>query len=391
MMHAQETSLETRLKKALHMRADANALRTLHTAHAPVDFCSNDYLGLAQDATLKEKILKKIAELHALGSTGSRLLTGNHQLTETLENNVAAFHCAEAALFFNSGYEANAGLVASVAKRSDTILYDECIHASLREGIKLSNAAAYAFAHNDVTALESRLQKAAGEIFIILESVYSMDGDVCPLHDMVLLAEKYKAHIILDEAHATGVIGEKGEGLALHLGLHNNIFARVHTCGKAIGFNGAFILGSKTLRSYLINFCRPFIYTTAPNLMQVIAVGEAYQHMLAFPGSIRQLKSNCTFFKQKLASVTHSVILPSDSAIFSILVPGNENVKLAAQHLQQAGYDIKPIVSPTVAKGKERLRICMHSFNTEQQIENMLQTAEEVILKINTKKHAAKY
>ncbi len=371
-------NLEDRINTELQKRTDANSLRDLKIIKDKVDFSSNDYLGFAQNEELKNKILSELNKLRRLGSGGSRLLTGNNSLIEKTETEITAFHDVESALFFNSGYEANSGLISTIAKRHDTILFDELSHASLREGIRLSNANSFSFKHNDLADLENKLSKAEGEKFIIGESVYSMDGDICPLNEIVLLAEKYQAHIILDEAHATGVIGTKGEGLAQKLGLHKKIFARVHTFGKAIGFNGAVILGSLQLRDYLINFCRPFIYTTAPNLMQVVAVREAYHYLNSNGGLVATLKERCEFFKHKIARFKEIELLPSDSAIYSIILPGNENVKLASIYLQNGGCDVRPILSPTVPEGKERLRICLHTFNTELEIERLCKLLEQI-------------
>ncbi|MBP8917228.1 MAG: pyridoxal phosphate-dependent aminotransferase family protein [Chitinophagales bacterium] len=370
-------TLSERLNEELEARKLSDAFRSLKLVQGKVDLSSNDYLGFAQDTDLHKTILSEINNLRKFGSTGSRLLTGNHSLTEQLEKEVALFHDAESALFFNSGYEANSGLISTITKRNDTIIFDELCHASLREGIRLSNATSWSFKHNDLTDLELKLQKAEGEKFIVVESVYSMDGDICPLKEIVFFAEKYKANLILDEAHATGVIGNKGEGLAQYLNLHKKVFARVHTCGKAIGNNGAFIFGSATLRDYLINFCRPFIYTTAPNLMQVIAVREAYRKLEQSQDLLIQLQENCSYFKNQIKKHPQIKLLPSDSAIFSVLIPGNADVKLASVYLSNANQDVRPILSPTVKEGEERLRICMHSFNTKLEIDRLIKLLDQ--------------
>ena len=242
-------SIQERLNNAILKRRHENALRELTVTNNLVDFCSNDYLGFAQNAEIHDYLLQELPKLRKIGSTGSRLLKGNYSLIEKVENEIANFHQAPAALFFNSGFEANAGLIASVVSRHDTIIYDELCHASLREGIRLSAATAFSFAHNDTAALTNKLQKAKGEKFIVIESVYSMDGDCCPLKEIVSIAKTFNAAIILDEAHATGVIGNKGQGLAQHLALQNDIFARVHTFGKAIGNNGAVVMGDEVLIS----------------------------------------------------------------------------------------------------------------------------------------------
>lgn len=371
-------NVNERIEAELKKRNDDNSIRSLKIINDKVDFSSNDYLGFAQSEELKNKILSELNKLRRLGSGGSRLLTGNNSLIEKTETEIAEFHDAASALFFNSGYEANSGLISAITKRHDTILFDELSHASLREGIRLSNANSFSFKHNDLIDLENKLIKAEGEKFIIVESVYSMDGDICPLNEIVLLAEKYQANIILDEAHATGVIGKKGAGLAQHLDLHKKIFARIHTFGKAIGFNGAVILGSIPLRNYLINFCRPFIYTTAPNLMQVIAVREAYKILSSKNNAVAILSDRCNYFKHKISRFGQINLMPSASAIFSVLIEGNENVKLVATYLQNGGCDVRPILTPTVPEGKERLRICIHNFNSELEIDRLIKLLEQI-------------
>jgi len=371
-------SIQERLNNAILKRRHENALRELTVTNNLVDFCSNDYLGFAQNAEIRDYLLQELPKLRKIGSTGSRLLKGNYSLIEKVENEIANFHQAPAALFFNSGFEANAGLIASVVSRHDTIIYDELCHASLREGIRLSAATAFSFAHNDTAALTNKLQKAKGEKFIVIESVYSMDGDCCPLKEIVAIAKSFNAAIILDEAHATGVIGNKGQGLAQHLALQNDIFARVHTFGKAIGNNGAVVMGDEVLRQYLINFCKPFIYTTAPNYLQVLAVKKAYTLLAGQHESIATLNKNIQHFTFLISRFKHIQMLPSGSAIFSIIIPGNDSVKLAAKYIQNAGYDVRPVLSPTVPEGKERLRICLHSFNTELEIERFVKLLEQI-------------
>ncbi|MBK6731939.1 MAG: pyridoxal phosphate-dependent aminotransferase family protein [Bacteroidetes bacterium] len=371
-------SIIYRLEESLLRRKINDALRELKTEIKGIDFSSNDYLGFAQDANLQQIILQHLQSLKKLGSGGSRLLTGNNTLVGEVEKAIAIFHQSESALFFNSGYEANVGLISTVCRRGDLIVYDALCHASLREGIQLSNAKSVSFAHNDLQLLEKQLQAEVNQKFIITESVFSMDGDMCPLPQIVALAKKYNANIILDEAHGTGVIGEKGEGLAQSLILHNAIFARVHTFGKAIGFNGAVILGNAVLRNYLINFCKPFIYTTAPNMLQLVAVQEAYNYLNLHSSLVKKLQLLIRHFNTTTNALQLPCI-PSDSAIHCLVISGNSNVKAMAQSLSQNGFDVRPILSPTVPAGKERLRICLHVFNTEEEITVLLQTIKSLI------------
>ena len=194
---------------------------------------------------------------------------------------LADFHKAESGLIFNSGYDANLGLFSCIAKKEDTLICDELIHASIIDGCRLSYANRFRFAHNDVEDLEDKLRRSKGNIFVAVESVYSMDGDMAPLKEIAAVCKKYNASLIVDEAHATGLFGDQGRGLVSQHGLEQEVFARVHTFGKALGCHGAVILGSETLRNYLVNFARSFIFTTALPVHSLIAVKCAYEMLMA--------------------------------------------------------------------------------------------------------------
>ena len=247
------------LLKKLNERQEQNAFRRLLLPQGKTDLCSNDYLGIVRNQLIEKQLGESAHTAYRHGSTGSRLLAGNYALVEETEKMLAAFHDAEAGLIFNSGYDANLGLLSCVPQRGDTIIYDYLSHASLRDGIRLSFAQSFSFKHNDLADLEKRLQAATGTIFVVTESVFSMDGDMAPLTAISDLCRQYGAHLIVDEAHATGVVGAKGEGLVQQLNLQTACFARVHTFGKAVGCHGAIVLGSDRLRNYLVNFCRSFI------------------------------------------------------------------------------------------------------------------------------------
>lgn len=285
---------------------------------------------------------------------------------------IAMFHNAEAGLIFNSGYDANTGLLSCVPQRGDTIIYDQLCHASIRDGIRLSFAQSFAFRHNDMEDLESKLRAATGEVFIVTESVFSMDGDMAPLQDLTAICRRHGSHLILDEAHATGVIGRRGEGLAQASGLHSQCFARIHTFGKGVGAHGAVVLGSSVLRDYLINFSRAFIYTTALPESSIAAVKKAYG---IFPGMQQEREHLQALVKQFQAGGkdTGCHVLHSTTPIQGIMVPGNEAARHTASLLQQHGFDVRPILYPTVPKGSERLRIVLHSFNTAGEVEDLLQ------------------
>lgn len=372
-------SLELFIEKRLQERRTNGNYRTLKPGNTLIDFCSNDYLGFAQSPDLKNKIEEEInrAGLTANGSGGSRLLAGNSGYTEDTEQYIADLHNAEAGLIFNSGYDANIGLFSSLPQRGDTIILDELIHASVIDGSRLSFANRYTFKHNDVNSLEEKLKQAKGNCYVAIESVYSMDGDTPPLSAIASLTEKYNANLIVDEAHAVGLFGF---GL-IDESLQSKVFARIVTFGKALGCHGAAVLGGKLLREYLINFARSFIYTTAMGPQHIAAIKMAYGQLQNSENEIKKLKNNIRLFKQTVNNVSGYNLIESDSAIHCIILKGNENTKAATYLLQQEGLDVRPILSPTVPAGSERIRVCLHSFNTPEQIMLLTNT-------INTSIHA---
>jgi 8-amino-7-oxononanoate synthase len=357
----------------LKERQAAGNLRTLKPENNLVDFCSNDYLGFARSAELKQSIDAELNNYNlANGSTGSRLLSGNSQYIENLEQNIAKLHNSEAGLIFNSGYDANVGLFSSLPQRGDTIITDELIHASIIDGARLSHANRYTFKHNDLANLEAKLMAATGIIYVAIECVYSMDGDNPPINEIMQLTEKYKANLIVDEAHAVGLYGF---GL-INDDMQNRVFARIVTFGKALGCHGAIILGGELLKQYLVNFARSFIYTTAAAPHQFAAIKMGYQQLQQSADEIKKLKNNIGFFKQNIKS---AALIESDSAIQCILLNSNEKAKKVATALQNAGLDVRAILSPTVSPGSERIRICLHSFNTENEIILLTDTINKLI------------
>ena len=375
--------IEKHLFSIIEERKRQSLFRSLQTSNNLVDFCSNDYLGFSQK-------IEQNSENYSFpsGATGSRLLAGNTQFIENLEQEIADFHGAESGLIFNSGYDANVGLLSCIPQKNDILITDEIIHASMIDGARLSYATRYKFKHNDVEDLEKKLafpvfrEAALGSnlksdgnwantsraTFIAVESVYSMDGDLANLVAIVNLSEKYGANLIVDEAHATGIFGKNGRGLVCELGLEDKVFARIITFGKALGCHGAIVLGSKNLRDYLINFARTFIYTTAAPMHTHKSVQQAYQLLKSPDFSNKKLHQLINFFKEQATNFPDLEIIPSLSAIQCIIITGNEECREMAMKLQNTGLDIRPIVSPTVPKGKERLRICLHEFNTEGEI-----------------------
>ena len=368
------SSAKIYIEQRLAERRASGAYRTLKPENNLVDFCSNDYLGLARSIELKNNTDKEIVGYHNTlnGSTGSRLISGNLAYTEDLEKQIAVYHDSETGLFFNSGYDANMGLFSSLPRRGDTIITDELIHASIIDGARLSHANRYTFTHNDLDSLESKLQHAKGICYVAIESIYSMDGDTPPLLDILTLTEKYNAHLIVDEAHAVGLYKQ---GLIIHLNLQDRVFARVVTFGKALGCHGAIVLGGNLLREYLINFSRSFIYTTAAPFHQLVSVKMAYELLKQSDEAIGLLKTNISLFKSLIAGNVE--LIASDSSIQCILLKSNEKARGMAAELQNKGLDVRAILSPTVPQGLERIRICLHTYNTAEEITLLANTINQ--------------
>ncbi|WKL45539.1 pyridoxal phosphate-dependent aminotransferase family protein [Flavobacterium sp. ZE23DGlu08] len=364
------------LSAKLEIRKQNNALRKLPLSSKKIDFSSNDYLGFSQSEIIFKETHQHLITNNIIqnGATGSRLLSGNHKLYQETEDFIANFHKSESALIFNSGYDANVGFFSAVPQKNDLILYDELCHASIRDGIQLSNAKAYKFNHNDFEDLEKLiLRNPNTNIYIVTESVFSMDGDCPNLEELVQLSDKYHCYLVVDEAHALGVFGSSGEGFVQMLGLQDYVFARIMTFGKGLGCHGAAILGSTELRDYLVNFARSFIYTTGLSPHSVATILIAYQHLKQDSDSILKLRENIISFNQEKNMLElKPLFVRSKSAIQSAIIPGNEKVKAIANLLQEKGFDVKAILSPTVPEGQERLRFCLHSYNSTEEISEVL-------------------
>ena len=374
-----------KLKLKINSRRENQALRTLGKPSNLVDFSSNDYLGFAKSVTIFDATHQFLVDknIKLNGATGSRLLSGNHALYGEVETLLCDFHQSEATLIFNSGYDANVGFFSSVPQRGDVILYDEAIHASIRDGIQLSNAKAYKFKHNNLDHLDEilkRVQHDDAEIYIVTESVFSMDGDLPDLQAISEISKKHGAHFIVDEAHAVGVFGQHGCGEVQRLGLEKEVFARIITFGKALGCHGAAILGSLELQSFLVNFARSFIYTTGLSPHALATIRSAYNVLLisetqgdeASPQ--QKLTKNIHYFRSEVARLAlQERFIKSTSAIHCCVILGNQKVKEIAQKLQENGFDVKPILSPTVQKGEERLRFCLHAYNSRKEITDVLE------------------
>ena len=369
------------LKLRLTQRSKEGALRTLKSSNPDlIDFSSNDYLGFSRNKLISELASDKLNEyssdLH--GATGSRLLTGNYKMIEDFESYLSLYYNSEASTVFNSGYDANLGLISSVALRGHLILYDELSHASIRDGISLSNAKAFKFQHNNLEDLEQKVLKFKDQfdtLYVITEHVFSMDGDEADVISIVNLCKQYNALLILDEAHSLGTLSRKGVEIT-----ENDIFARIVTFGKSFGSHGAVVLGSSELKQYLINFAKSFIYTTAPGVHSTARNWASHLYLESHSEDFENLKSNISCFVNHVKDYNlQPYFIKSSSAIQSCVIGGNDKVKSISDHLQQEGFDVRPILSPTVPKGKERLRFCLHSYNTEEEISKSLSELHKLL------------
>lgn len=367
------------LSHKIEQRVQSNSFRILPEPNDWVDFASNDYLGFSKSEAIFNQTHQYLLEQQIIenGATGSRLLSGNHILYKQSEAFIAHFHTAETALIFNSGYDANVGFFSAVPQRNDIILYDEYSHASIRDGIRLSNARSFKFQHNDLEDLEALVLKYKSDqsdIYIATESVFSMDGDSPDLERLVEISENNDCYLVIDEAHALGVFGEKGQGLVQDLNLQEKVFARIMTFGKGLGCHGAAVLGSQDLKNYLVNFARSFIYTTALSPHSVAGILTAYKNLEAQKSEIQNLRENISHFNQEKQRIgLKQLFVRNKSAIQSAILPGNEKVKAIAKKMQENGFDVKAILSPTVPENQERLRFCLHSFNSKEEITQVLE------------------
>ena len=358
---------------------EVSRLRSLCTPTG-IDFSSNDYLALADSERLKAAVGAAVERGVSVGSGGSRLLRGNHPEHERLEMEAANFFGCESTLFMASGYAANSALLSTLPQRGDIIFYDELIHASAHEGMRFARAETRSIAHNDVQAFADVLRhwqdnSAAGTPWVSVETLYSMDGDRAPLTDLLELADRYGAVLYADDAHATGVWGEGGRGLAADLdGRTNTIVLR--TCGKALGCEGALLCGPTIMRDHLVNRARGFIFSTAPSPLMAACVREALKIVTEEPERREGLASLVNYAGERLTSLgvekTGSQIMP--------LVLGSEvRTMAAAERLQRRGFDVRGIRPPTVPQGSSRLRISLTLNVVRDEIDALGGALEEII------------
>lgn len=345
------------------------------------DFSSNDYMGLARSPFLKAVAQAAIANGIAHGSGGSRLLGGNHPEHEALEAFAATHYGAEASLFFGSGFAANSALFATLPQTGDLVLYDQLIHASVHDGMKLGRAAFKAFRHNDCNAVEAEIlawrgSGGTGTIWIAVESLYSMDGDRAPLADLARIAEAHDAILVIDEAHAVGVFGDRGIGLAGTLGQRENVLI-LRTCGKALGGEGGLLTMPAILRDFFINRARPFIFSTAPSPLTAHLAHQAIVHLAENPSLQSALADHVALARGCFAGLNLSH--GQDSQIFPVVL-GDDDVAVAvATLLQTKGFDVRAIRPPTVPAGTARLRISLTLNVTQEDIRNLASTLREAL------------
>ncbi|MER9889321.1 8-amino-7-oxononanoate synthase [Mesorhizobium sp. M0114] len=369
-----------RYEATLQGLARKDRLRTLKP-RAGRDFSSNDYLGLAASKRLGEAVAAAIARGTSVGATGSRLLRGNAPEHEQLEADAAAFFGADRALFFGSGYIANFALLTALPQKGDLLILDQFAHASMHEGAQAGRAEFKLAAHNDVDAVEDaitcwRAEGGMGCVWIAVESLYSMDGDCAPLESLVALADRHDAFIVIDEAHATGVWGPDGRGLAAAFEGRDNIVA-LHTCGKALGASGALVTGPGTLCDYLVNRCRPFIYATAPSPLMAVAAREALAMLADEPMRRFQLHERVALAGRQL--VDRCGVIASGSQIQPLVIGDVRRTMAVAARLQARGFDIRGIRPPTVPEGTSRLRISLTLNSGEADISAMVEALVEVL------------
>jgi 8-amino-7-oxononanoate synthase len=351
-------------------------------AGSGIDFSSNDYLGLARDPALRAALLGRLAALgpdEPLGAPASRLLRGHTRLHEEIERRLAAWKGTEAALLFPSGYQANVGVLSALVGRHDRALSDAGNHASLIDGLRLAGCRRVVFPHLDVAAVERELAvpHREGRTFLVTESLFSMDGDAAPLDRYAALAGRHGAELIVDEAHASGLFGEaRGSGLCELHGLERRVAATVSTLGKALGLGGACVAGPRVLVEYLVNRCRPFVFTTAPPPLLLHALAAALDRAEAEPGLRRRVLGLAGRLRARLAGVgaggmggVRGAAAPLWGPIVPVMLGDNFRALAVAERLQSQGFDVRAIRPPTVPPGTARLRISVHADHSEAEID----------------------
>ena len=361
------SELSRRIDAGLAGLASRDQLRRLGVIPG-VNLCSNDYLGLSTDPRLRDAVSAALAAGIPVASTGSRLLSGNAEIWEELESQVARFMGSEAALYFNSGYSANLGLLSALIRPDDVVFSDAANHASIIDGLRLAGARKVIFPHRDMDSLERELRQdfsgqgfsGIGQKFIVTESIFSMDGDRAPIPDLLTLAEKYRAELIVDEAHATGVIGPQGRGLVADCGLSDRVLVTVHPCGKALASMGCFVCCSEKLKQYLVNHARTFIFSTALPPYMAAQTRAAIRIVATADRERNDLAALAAFLRDKLREAGFD-IGTGDTQIVPIFLGDNERAVRFSTLLNEAGFGVRPIRPPSVPVGTSRLRLSLNA------------------------------
>jgi 8-amino-7-oxononanoate synthase len=348
----------------------AQGLRALQSGRG-IDFCSNDYLGFSSDPELKRRVVERLSLL-PLGATGSRLIRGHSELFDQIETQLAEFSRREAALVFPSGYQANVGLFSALLRPGDMVFSDARNHASIIDGIRLGRSEVRVYPHKDIQMLRKMLEAArcrVGLKVIVSESLFSMDGDHAPLTELASLAEEFSASLIVDEAHATGLWGS---GLVETMGLTSQVFATLHTGGKALGCGGAWIACDMPLKRYLINFSRAFIFSTAPLPFLAVALSEAVHHWKSI-GCERAIAVHEKSAKFRNLLPAQAVSREVSGPIFPVHLGSNQRALEVSDALAQEGFDVRAIRPPTVPEGSARLRVTLQSESTMVDLKRLAQ------------------
>jgi 8-amino-7-oxononanoate synthase len=367
-----------KLQIQLRELKDRNRFRSLR-GRAGIDFTSNDYLGLAESGELRNAAAEAVARGVPVGAGGSRLLRGNHAEHQALESEAAGYFGAEAALYFAAGYTANVAIFSTLPQRDDIVLHDELVHASVHEGMRHGRAEYQSVPHNDIEAFETRLHQwrksgGRGRPWIAVESVYSMDGDSPDLDDLIAVADRHDATLVIDEAHATGVMGSDGRGLAAAFEGRENVIT-LHTCGKALGTSGGFVLGPKLVCDFLVNRARPFIFATAPSPLIAAVTRVALEISKTRPERRQRLASLVAYANRELQA--RCGLTSSGSHILPVIVGADGKAVALAGSLQRRGFDVRAIRPPTVAEGTARLRIALSAKLSESVIAELFDALAE--------------
>jgi 8-amino-7-oxononanoate synthase len=353
---------------AAHLAAiDADGLRRRLRPPAGIDLCSNDYLGLADHPLLKQRMAEAVLT-DGVGSTGSRMLRGERDAFARVEEQFARFKGTERSLYFSSGYLANLAVLTTFPEAGDVIFSDAHNHASLIDGARLSPARCVVFPHNDVAALELLLREdpGAGQKFVVAESLFSMDGDTAPLAEYAAVCRETGAELMVDEAHAVGVYGANGSGLA------EDAFVSINTAGKALGVAGGFVAGSNDAIEYLMQRARTFVFSTAPPPAVAAALGASLELIACEPERRERVRARACYLRRRLG-------LQGDSPIIPIIIGENERAVAAARQLQDAGFDVRAIRPPTVPAGTARLRITLNEGLSEEVLDRFVTALENAM------------